>query len=185
VAWAVWFTGLPGSGKTTVARGAEKHLALSADVRVKRLELDQVRKVITPTPTYSEEERRIVYAALSYMAMLLTEADINVIIDATGNLQQYRDIARGLIANYDEVYISCPLEISMEREARRKARFSPKNIYEKGMSGKSSTVPGLNVPYEKPLDPLITVDTSKTTPEEAGKMVAEAIMKRFGGRANG
>ncbi|CAJ37826.1 adenylyl-sulfate kinase [Methanocella arvoryzae] len=180
MAWAVWFTGLPGSGKTTVAREAEKQLT-AAGIRVRRLELDQIRKVITPEPEYTEEERRIVYAALAYMAKLLTEENINVLIDATGNLRQYRDVARSLIPAYAEVYVRCPLDISMEREARRRAGHAPRGIYEKGKTGQSQTVPGLNVPYEEPLEPIITVDTSKMSPEESGKKAAGAILKKFGG----
>lgn len=180
MAWAVWFTGLPGSGKTTVAREAEKQLA-SAGVRVKRLELDQIRKVITPQPKYTEEERRIAYAALAYMAKLLTDEGVNVLIDATGNLRQYRDVARRLIPNYAEVYIQCPMDLSMEREAHRRASHAPRDIYEKGKTGRSQTVPGLNVPYEEPLEPIVIVDTSKVSREESGRQATEAILKKFRG----
>jgi adenylylsulfate kinase len=184
VAWAVWFTGLPGSGKTTVATEAEKRLAAQG-IRVRRLEMDQVRSVLTPQPTYSEEERKIVYAAIAFMAKLLTEEGVNVIIDATGNLRQYRTLAMWLIPHFAEVYIECPMELSMEREARRKGGFAPGHIYEKGQTGRSHTVPGLNVPYEAPQEPLITIDTSSTLPEEAGKLAAAAIVKKFGGPAHG
>lgn len=184
MAWAVWFTGLPGSGKTTVAREAEKQLAAQG-IRVRRLEMDQIRSVLTPSPAYSEEERRMVYAAIALMAKLLTDEGVNIIIDATGNLQQYRTLARGLIPHFAEIYIECPLEISMEREAHRKPGFAPKNIYEKGQTGQSHTVPGLNVPYEAPKEPLITIDTSKTARQDAGKKAAEAIVKEFGGKPHG
>lgn len=180
MAWAVWFTGLPGSGKTTVAREAEK-LLTSKGLRVRRLEMDQVRMVLTPQPTYTEEERRIVYGALAFMAKLLTEEGINVIIDATGNLRQYRTVARWLIPRFAEIYVQCPLELSMEREAARKGGFAPKSIYEKGQTGQSHTVPGLNVPYEEPQSPIAVIDTSKASPEEAGKQAVEAILKEFGG----
>ncbi len=111
MAWAVWFTGLPGSGKTTVARATEKALA-ERGIRARVLELDEIRRVLTPEPKYTEEERAIVYAGLAYMAKLLTDEGVNVIIDATGNLRRYRDKAYVLIGNFGEVYISCPLEIS-------------------------------------------------------------------------
>lgn len=179
MAWAVWFTGLPGSGKTTMARATEKALA-ERGVRARVLELDEIRRVLTPEPKYSEEERSIVYAGLVYMAKLLKDEGVNVIIDATGNLRRYRDKAYVLIGDFGEVYILCPMEICVAREASRTAKFAPPGIYRKGKAGKSATVPGLNVPYEPPLKPLITIDC-ETPPEEAGKEAAEAILKKFGG----
>jgi adenylylsulfate kinase len=183
VAWAAWVTGLPGCGKTTVTRVAADILRAKG-VRVKVLNIDDVRKVLTPRPSYSVEERAIVYAALAYMAKLLTDEGVNVIIDATGNLRKYRDVARELIPGYAEVYVRCPLDVAMEREATRIGGNAPGHIYEKGKTGKSSTVPGLNVPYEPPESPLVAVDTDKLAPAEAGALMADVLLDHFGG-ANG
>jgi adenylylsulfate kinase len=180
VAWAVWFTGLPGSGKTTVARAAQKYLE-SRGVHAKVLELDEIRKTLTPRPKYSEDERSIVYAALVYMARLLVDEGVNVIIDATGNLRRYRDNAYVMIGDFGEIYIKCPIEVCMARESGREAQYAPKGIYKKGRTGKSVTVPGLNVPYEEPLKPIATIDCEAMGPKEAGKATAEAILRKFGG----
>ncbi len=182
MAWAVWFTGLPGSGKTTIVRATKKHLE-SGGISARVLELDEIRKVLTPEPKYSEEERTIVYAALVYMAKLLIDEGMNVIIDATGNLRKYRENAYAMIENFGEIYIKCPLPVAMARESGRKAQFAPEDIYRKGKTGKSVTVPGLNVPYEEPLKPLATIDC-EAPPEESGRLAADAILRKFGG-ANG
>ena len=108
MAWVVWFTGLPGCGKTTIAERVEALLHENG-VNAKTLQLDEIRKVITPHPRYTEEERDIVYASLAYMAKLLAEDRINVIIDATANRRRYRDLARKLIPIFGEVYIRAPL----------------------------------------------------------------------------
>jgi adenylylsulfate kinase len=149
-------------------------------ISVRVLELDEIRKVLTPVPKYTEEERTIVYAALAYMAKLLSDEGVNVIIDATGNLRKYRDNAYVLIANFGEIYIECPIDVCMAREAGRTAQFSPKGIYRKGKTGKSATVPGVNVPYEPPLKPLVTINC-ETPPEEAGIQAADAVLRTFGG----
>jgi adenylylsulfate kinase len=180
MAWAAWVTGLPGCGKTTVSRIAADILR-SKGVHVKVLNIDDVRKVLTPRPTYSEEERAIVYAALAYMAKLLVDEGVNVIIDATGNLRRYRDTALGLIPDFVEIFVSCPMEVAMEREAVRIGGSAPKDIYKKGMTGKSATVPGLNVPYEPPLHPLVTLDTYKLTAADAGALAADVLLDHFGG----
>ena len=179
MAWAAWVTGLPGCGKTTVTRIAADILKAKG-VRVKVLNIDDVRKVLTPRPAYSEEERAIVYASLAYMAKLLVDEGINVIIDATGNLRRYRDVARGLIPGLVEIFVKCPLDVAMEREAARIGGNAPGGIYEKGKTGKSSTVPGLNVAYEPPADPLVTLDTDKLAPEEAGALMADVLLDHFG-----
>ena len=138
------------------------------------LQLDEIRRAITPEPKYTEEERDIVYASLAYMAKLLADEGVNVIIDATANRRRYRDFARCLIPNFAEVYIRAPLPVCMEREANRKAKFSPKNIYKKA-AGEKAAVPGVNVAYEEPHSPEIEVDTTSMNLEESGEYIADRI----------
>jgi len=96
MAWVVWFTGLPGCGKTTIAQRVKAILS-EKGTSAKILQLDEIRRAITPHPRYTDEERDIVYASLAYMAKLLAEEGVNVIVDATANRRRYRDFARGLI----------------------------------------------------------------------------------------
>jgi adenylylsulfate kinase len=177
MAWVVWFTGLPGCGKTTIAQRVKAELS-EKGVSAKILQLDEIRRAITPQPRYTEEERNIVYASLAYMAKLLAEQGVNVIIDATANMRRYRDFARYLIPNFGEVFIRAPLEICMEREAKRKAEFSPKSIYKKAAAEKAA-VPGVNVAYEEPQSPEIEVDTTRMDPEECARFITARIIDLF------
>jgi adenylylsulfate kinase len=147
--------------------------------RIQILQLDEIRRVLTPVPKYTDEERDIVYASLAYMAKLLTENGINVFIDATANKRKYRDAARELIPKFWEVYIRCPLSVCMEREARRTAVFSPKDIYKKSAQT-GANVPGVNVPYEEPLNPIIIIDSDKNRPHDAAIKVADVITQTLG-----
>jgi len=178
MAFAVWFTGLPGSGKTVIAsRTASIIRQKGFNIRI--LQLDEIRRVLTPAPKYTDDERDIVYASLGYMAKLLTECGTNVFIDATANRRRYRDAARKIIPQFAEVFIKCPLSVCMEREAHRKAAFSPKGIYKKSAQA-GATVPGVNVPYEEPLNPEIVIESDKMKPDEAARNAADALMALFG-----
>ncbi len=183
MAFAVWFTGLPGSGKTVIASRVAAILKKEG-IDVKILQLDEIRKVLTPEPKYTDDERNIVYASLTYMAKLLTEAGINVFIDATANKRKYRDAARRLIPQFGEVYIRCPLRICMEREAHRKAAFSPKGIYEKSTKT-GANVPGVNVSYDEPINPIVIIDSDRLKPDMSAKIAAEAIVAFFGEKTYG
>lgn len=178
MAFAIWFTGLPGSGKTAIATRTASILKKKG-INIKILQLDEIRRVLTPIPKYTDEERDIVYASLVYMAKLLTENGINVFIDATANKKKYRDAAKQIIPKFGEIYIRCPLSVCMEREARRKAVFSPKEIYKKSAQ-KGANVPGVNVPYEEPVDPLLIIDSDLMRPDEAARKVSDMIMQVFG-----
>src|SRR5262249_55103422 len=92
VSWAIWITGVPGSGKSTLARAAVAKLH-ALGVPVRELELDEIRKTLTPSPTYSDAERDIVYRALAFIAAMLAEAGAPVIIDATAHRRVWRDLA--------------------------------------------------------------------------------------------
>jgi len=170
----IWMTGLPGSGKSTISRKVQERL-LDKGIRSKILELDEIRKIITPNPKYTDEERDIVYFSLVYMAKLLADCGVNVIIDATGNRLAYREKARELIPSFIEVYIKCPLEICIKREEERKARHSPKDIYIKGIYGMSNNVPGINVPYEESSNPEIVIDSSKCSIDESTNIILKNI----------
>jgi adenylylsulfate kinase len=175
--WAVWITGLPGSGKTTVAH--EVAHRLNAE-RLRTLQLDEIRTIVTPRPTYSEQERDIVYAFLAYTAKVLTECGCNVIIDATANRRRYRDLARQLIPHFIEVYLSCSLETCRQREAQRIAEFTPKMIYEKSQAP-NAAVPGVNVPYERTENPELTLDSERVAPAVAAEMIVNEIRRRTNG----
>ena len=170
-AWAIWITGLPGSGKTTIAKKVCEKLKTS--VTLKHLQLDRVRKVITPNPRYTDEEREIVYASLAYMAHILVESGICVVIDATANRRKYRDLARELIPHFVEVYVECPLGVCVEREGARDLGYAPTGIY--AQAGGGGTVPGVDVTYEEPLNPEIVVRSDLRDADACAEEIAEWV----------
>jgi len=169
--WCVWITGLPGSGKSVVSEALLK-LLNETGVNAQLLSSDALRKIFTPQPCYSLEERDAVYATLVYLAELLTQNGVNVIIDAAGNLRRYRDNARQQIDKFMEVYLKCPLEICMKREAKRKETYqAPEQIYARAKQGKAPAVPGVGQPYEPPLKPELAVDTTQCLPGQAAQKI--------------
>lgn len=177
--WCVWITGLPGSGKSAVSEALIK-LLNKKNIQVQLLSSDALRKVLTPNPIYSLGERDIVYATLIYIAELLTRNEVNVIIDATGNLRIYRDNARKQIPKLIEVYLKCPLEVCVQREStRRKTHKAPQQIYSRALKGKAPTVPGVGQPYEAPLTPEITLNTDQCLPKECAQTILAFILEYF------
>jgi adenylylsulfate kinase len=180
--WAVWITGLPGSGKSTIAEALAKRLEKSG-IQFQTLSVDMLRKTVTPKPTYSEEERRIVYDTLVHVASLLTKNSVNVLIDATGNRRMYRNAARKKISRFMEAYVRCPLNECVTREMKRQITFkAPRGIYAKAARKASLTVPGIGVPYEKPLRPEVVVDSQRLTPNQSAEKIFRKVEREFGQR---
>jgi adenylylsulfate kinase len=107
----MWITGLPGSGKSTVALNVKAKVPDTVILR-----MDILRKIVTPEPTYSGKEREYVYKALVYTAKTVYDLGHNVIIDATGNRRFWRQLARKLIPDFFEIYVKCPLELCRTRK---------------------------------------------------------------------
>lgn len=168
--WAIWITGLPSSGKSTLARILKDKLALlGVDLQI--LESDTLRRVLTPNPTYSPEEREVFYKSMVYIGSLLTRNGVNVIFDATAAKGRWRRLARGLIDKFLQVYIRCPLEVCRGRDV--------KGIYKKGETGESRYVPGLQEEYEAPYDADVEIDCVKDSPEESADKIIE-VMRQNG-----
>ena len=169
MSWVIWITGLPGSGKSSIAIEVKK-LVPEAVI----LNSDELRKIVTPDPKFSGNERDYVYKALVYTAKTVSELGHKVIIDATANRKIWREIARKLIPNFFEVYLKCPLDLCMEREKTRlDTHEAPRDIYDKGRKG--SPVPGLNVPYEEPDNPDLVIDSEKLSPSVAAEKIVAMI----------
>lgn len=168
---ALWITGLPGSGKSTLADEIKKAYPGFIVLR-----MDEFRKIVTPKPAYSDEERDIVYRALVYLAKIMTENGHDVIIDATGNLRKWRVLARKLIPKYAEIYLKCPLEVCVKREKKRiVTRKAPKGIYKKGAKG--WPVPGVRAPYEEPKKPELVIETDKVSVRQSKGIIKKLISR--------
>jgi adenylylsulfate kinase len=178
MSWAIWITGPPASGKSVLAQGAAEAVRAGGE-RVRVLELDEIRKTLTPAPTYSDAEREVVYRALAYMAILLTEAGMPVIIDATAHRRAWRDLARAGIPRFGEVQLRCPVAVCRERERRRVGGHAPRGIYARA-GAPGATVPGVDVAYEEAQAPELVLDTSA---EDAASCVAKivALARRLSG----
>lgn len=170
--WVLWITGLPGSGKSTLAFALKKRWS---DVII--LNMDHFRTIMTPKPTYSDTERHYVYRAIICTAKILYDNGHKVIIDATANKRQWRELAKEVINNFYEVYLNCPLSICMEREAQRQdAHGAPQEIYHKGRHG--APVPGLSIVYEEPLSPDLIIDSASLSKEKALQIIIDFIAKK-------
>jgi adenylylsulfate kinase len=165
--FAVWLTGIPASGKSSITRELVKELR-ARGVPVVTLESDAMRNILTPEPTYSDEERDRFYLALARIGELITRSGINVIFDATANKREYRERARGLIKKFVEAYVACPLEVCIKRD--------PKGIYARAAMNKTGTVPGVQAAYEPPDRPDLTLD-GLALPETGAVLILDKLKR--------
>ena len=144
MSWAIWITGRPGSGKTTLATRADP-------VRV--LDLGEARCQLLPDRRGSEAELEIMHRALAYAAKLLTEAGVAVVLDATAPRRAWRDAAREWIAHFAEVQLVCPPELCSARE--QAARWAQGGA----AAGGVVSVPDVALDYEESLHAELRVHT--------------------------
>lgn len=164
--FAIWFTGLPASGKSSLARET-KRLLRERGIPVQILDSDELRKVLTPEPDYSQQERDWFYDVLVYLAGLLTDNGANVLIAATASRQSYRRAARARLARFAEVYMDCPPQACQQRD--------PKGLWAKAAAGEIANFPGVDAPYEIPLNPEVRVDAENTPPAQGARRVLNQL----------
>jgi adenylylsulfate kinase len=167
--FAVWITGLPASGKSTLANALARQIR-ELGVEVTVLESDALRKIFSSRPRYDEQDREYFYGSLAFIGRILTEHGISVIFDATANRRSYRDRARQQIPRFIEVFVECPLEMCIQRD--------PKGIYRQAREGEASHVPGVQAVYEAPETPAVVIHGDRDMPEEAARRVIEVLVSK-------
>ncbi|MEX2707428.1 MAG: adenylyl-sulfate kinase [Candidatus Freyrarchaeum guaymaensis] len=164
--FGVWLTGLPASGKTTIARTLEKALRRRG-LRVEVLDGDEVRRNLSPDLGFTRKDRETHARRVAYVAKLLVRNGVAVIVGLISPYRNFREHARKQIGNFVEVWVRCPLEECIRRD--------PKGLYEKAMRGEINDLTGIQDPYEEPLNPEVTVDTSKESVEESVNKIIKKL----------
>ena len=164
--FTVWFTGLPCSGKTTIADGLAEVLR-NKGLRVERLDGDIVRKELTSDLGFSKEDRDENIKRVTFVSKLLTRNGVAVLASFVSPYRRRRDISREEIGDFIEVYVRCPIEVCMERDI--------KGMYKKALSGEISNFTGVDDVYEEPLNPEIIVDTDKDSVSDSVQKIMDKI----------
>jgi len=168
--YAIWITGIPASGKSSIT-GELVALLNHKGVSPAVLESDALRTVLTPDPTYQQDERDRFYLQLAELGTMLARQGIPVIFDATANRRAYRDHARARITRFVEVFVNCTVDICKDRD--------PKGLYLAAVQGTATNVPGIQSVYELPLNAEVTVDCNTPPAISAEKIVLYLKEKRY------
>ncbi|MDH4189299.1 MAG: adenylyl-sulfate kinase [Betaproteobacteria bacterium] len=168
-AFAVWLTGRPASGKSTIARELVGQLH-AREIPVALLESDVLRTQITPFARYDPAERDFFYKTVAALGIFITKHGKAVVFDATANRRAYRDRARLRIARFVEVLVDCPLEVCETRD--------PKGLYRRARQGASATLPGVQIDYDAPLEPELTLRGDIGSPRDAAARIIALLDQR-------
>lgn len=164
--FAVWLTGLSGSGKSAVAKVLLKTMhQQGVDAAV--LESDVLRTQLTPFPRYDDAERDEFYETIADLGICIVRRGKPVIFDATASRRAYRDRAREGIERFAEVYVSTPREVCAARDT--KGLYRSRNV---------TSLPGVQAPYEAPLSPELVISGDRGTPEEGAAAVVALLERR-------
>ncbi len=167
--FVVWFTGLPGSGKTTIAKGVMEELRRRG-YRVELLDGDWVRKTINPDAGFTREERNRHLYRVAWIARLLARNGVIVLCSFVSPYRDTRAKIREIVEEevpFIEAFVKCSLEEVIRRD--------PKGLYKRALRGEIKHMTGIDDPYEEPLNPEITVDSEHNSIEENVKTVIKYL----------
>lgn len=160
--FTLWFTGLSGSGKTTIAKALEKELK-NRGLKVERLDGDIVRQSLTRDLGFSKQDRDKNIERVTFVAKLLSRNGVAVLASFISPYRAVRHKVREETTNFIEVFVEVPLEQAIERDV--------KGMYKKALAGKIENFTGVSDPYEEPLDPEIHIPTHLETIEDSVRRV--------------
>ena len=163
--FVVWFTGLSGAGKSTIAAALQAELARRGRYS-ELLDGDEVRTHLSKGLGFSKEDRDTNIRRIGYVARLIARSGGIAITAAISPYREIRDEVRGQTPNFVEVFVRCPLDTLVERDT--------KGLYRKAIAGEIANFTGVSDPYEEPLRAEVTCDTSE---ESLGESLAKVLDK--------
>ena len=163
--FTLWFTGLSGAGKSTVAEKVYDQLQ-AAGKKVEMLDGDVVRTNLSKGLGFSKEDRDTNIRRIGFVSKLLTRNGVASIVAAISPYREVRDEVRAEIGDFVEVYVECPLDELVRRDV--------KGLYEKAIRGEIQNFTGVSDPYEEPLKPEVVVNTLQ---EDVDESVSKVLTK--------
>jgi len=154
--FTLWFTGLPCSGKSSIADSVSEKLR-QREIKAERLDADTIRKHLWKELGYSKENRDENIRRVTFLAKLLTRNGIAVLTSFISPYRELRDYARREIGGFVEIYVKCPVDICIERD--------PRGMYKKALAGEIQNFTGISDPYEEPLSPEVLIESDKESLE--------------------
>jgi adenylyl-sulfate kinase len=150
--FVVWLTGLPGSGKTTIAQRLIRELK-KRNMKVELFDGDEVRRNLSKGLGFSKEDRDTHNKRIIYVCKLLTRNGVNAIVSLISPYRSTRAYARKQLPNFVETYLKCSIDECIKRD--------PKGLYKRALAGEITNMTGIQDPYEEPLKPEVLLDTEK------------------------
>ena len=168
----IWFTGLSGSGKSTIANALEQELH-KRNIRTYSLDGDNTRKGINKDLSFSPEDRTENIRRIAEVANLLIEAGVVVLAAFVSPYRIDRENIKSIVGNdnFVEIYVNTPIEECERRDV--------KGLYKKARAGEITNFTGINAPYEPPLYPDIEIDTESSTIEDSVNIILNVIEKKL------
>jgi len=167
----IWLTGLSGSGKSTIAVELE-HALIENKHQAYILDGDNIRHGLNKNLGFSPEDRTENIRRIGEVAKLFTEANIITIAAFVSPYREDRDNVRKLLdhGEFIEIYVQCSLEVCEARDT--------KGLYKKARTGEVKDFTGISAPYEEPLNPELTIDSSKLSVEESTRAILNYLEEK-------
>jgi len=167
----LWFTGLSGSGKSTIAAIVQRSL-FEGGHHAFVLDGDNIRHGLNRDLGFSPEDREENIRRIGEVSKLFREAGIIVLTAFISPYRKDRDTVRTILddGRFLEIHVQADVETCKKRD--------PKGLYEKALAGKIPEFTGISAPYEPPLSPELTIDTTMESPEESAQRVLDLLRSR-------
>jgi adenylyl-sulfate kinase len=164
--FTLWFTGMSGAGKSTIAGILERRLR-EAGARVELLDGDVVRTHLSKGLGFSKEDRDTNIRRIGFVCELLSRNGVIAMVAAISPYRAVREEVRARIPQFVEVYVECPVEVLAERDV--------KGLYKRALAGEIEQFTGISDPYEPPLQPEVVVRTAEETPEQSAGRIWDTL----------
>ena len=165
---AIWLTGIPASGKSTISILLKDYLQ-KKNIPVIILDGDEIRKTVSKDLGFSPQDRKEHNRRVIEIAKLLVKNNFTAIIPLISPYKETRKLARNEIPNFVEVYVKASLDACIKRD--------PKGLYQKAKNGEITNLTGLQSPYEEPENPEVIVDTEKNSPQQCLDMITSKLQQ--------